>query len=220
MVATDGVYFTSFYPGLKLSNNLGDWSVEEHKRLCQFMPGLYWDDNTRRGDGRLKSRGVNAADLRACVRELDNKWIWFQERYTVGKHHKYKDLKKLIGKERVEELKKLWPSVDVPIAFGLVSAKLALHRNDWSQAGTIQTKPRVLTGNPSDKRNPDSVYVDDRGIIWTEPYDIAPDGIDSTPYSEKFGLELRDMITEDDVISQDGVVLDEFYEWIQDERKV
>jgi hypothetical protein len=219
MVATDGVYFTSPHPNLPISEKLGEWSVTEHSNLCQFMPGIYWDDKTRLNkDGKIRSRGVSANDLRGVIRWLDNQWIWYRDRLNIGDSYDYPSVTGLIGSERADVLKKLWPQVDVPIAFGLVSAKLALHRNDWSQAGMIQTKPRVLSGNPSDKRNPDSVYLEESGIVWTNPYEVSPDGVESVPYDRRLGLELRDMITEDDIISPDGVVMDEFYEWMQSEH--
>jgi hypothetical protein len=218
MVATDGVYFTSPHPDLRLSNSLGDWSVEEHSRLCQFMPGLYWDDKTRQGLGNIKSRGINADDLAACVRELDNKWIWKIMDLT-NPDHPYKDLTKLIGRERVEYLRRLWPRIDVPLSFPLISARLAIHRRKWRSCGMVETdsvtqkpKYRVLSGDPSDKRDTAQVTVDSRGIIWSMPYDVAPSGgMTSTPYEKRFGLELRDRIIEDDLISPDGRIDDEIY---------
>lgn len=221
MVATDGVFFRFPHPTLRLSDTLGDWDITTHENLTQFMPGVYWDDRTREqteGDERnyAKTRGISASDLRGVVKRLDSDFSGYRAVCRGGL-----DLSRLgstlgMNDDQIREFAKTWPHVSVPISFGLVSAKLALHRNDWSSAGSISRKPRLISADPSDKRDPASTYVDASGVIRTRPYKRRED-ITSTAYDKSFGLKLREMVLEDDVVTPTGRVMDELYEYIQGE---
>jgi hypothetical protein len=229
MVATDGVFFTSPHPGLQLSDRLGDWSVAYKSNLCQMMPGLYWDDAARESEhGKVRSRGIAAGDLRNVIKFLDMQWRTFNEKQRQGLsgsktarkmakvwHDGGQDKKaaKAIAQYLVKDK---WPTVTVPIRFGMTSAKLALHRRSWKTAGALNSNSRIISGNPWTKRNPASRYLDDNGICWTEPYTQGSDGIRSTPYDKQFGLELKARLIEDDVLTADGTIDDELYEWVKD----
>lgn len=218
MIATDGVYFRSPHPSLPISDKLGEWSCGEKRNLCQVMPGLYWDDTARQNArGKLRSRGISPGDLRRVIPALDSRWArWWDHR--TADPARYRRLCALFGVDAVRGLQEKWPSADVPISFGLVSAKLALHRNAWDTCGTLDRTPRVLSSDPSDKRDPATAH-EIGGVIWTMPYAIAPDGLQSTPYDKRFGLELRAKIVADDVITPDGHIDDELYELSRGEHQ-
>lgn len=217
MVATDGLYFTSPHPTLPLSDKLGDWSAEEKHNMCQFMPGLYWDDKTRDDTGPLKSRGVSGADMRGRIEWIDKKM--HAHRRLLIKPPTRKDIKNLaeiFGKAGAKYLATAWPGVDIPIAFGLISAKLAMHRHAWHTAGTIDRQTKCLSSDPVDKRNPKSAFVDDVGRIWTEPYDVAPGGvIRSVGYDKRFGIDLQFRLLDDERLTQDGTIQDAIYDWVR-----
>jgi hypothetical protein len=229
MVATDGVFFTSPHPGLAISNRLGDWSVTQKSNLCQMMPGLYWDDAARNGGGgRIKSRGISARDLATVIEVLDMKWEGHTERIGTGLvHERMRRTTRLfratgntrkLAQAQSRYLQSNWPSVFVPVSFGMVSAKLAMHRNKWSDAGSIDPKSRFISGSPLWKRDPDTRYVED-GICWTLPYRQA-ERLESVPYEKRFGLQMRDEILEADVLTPDGTVDDELYDWTQIEEEL
>lgn len=227
MIATDGVFFTSPHNKLPVSNLLGDWSAATRTNLSLFMPGLYWDDETRnKPEGKIRSRGIAARDLRGLIPRMDAGWrVWHGMVSGRKVKKKSKELWKIfnqVGGETADELKKMylyrqtnWPLFPIPVSFGLITAKLAMHRNDWASAGTISTKPRVISADPSDKRDPHA-FLDSEGRITTMPYDFPPGSLESTPYDKRFGLELQSKMTEEELITPDGHVLDELYEFAQD----
>lgn len=224
MVATDGVFFRTSHPSLPLSSKLGEWDSTEHENLTLFMPGLYWSDATRnRTDGKIKSRGISASDLRLVVGRLDEKWNLHHARVSLGLTRMQTSTRvrravgiALSGENAGRAIVEGWPIIAVPIKFGMVSAKLALHRNAWATCGHVPMGlSRILSGDPSDKRHAATRYISE-GICRTRPYTVAPDGSTvSTPYEKRFGLELRDKQTADDIVCDTGQVNDVLYEWMR-----
>jgi len=226
MVATDGVFFTSPHPNLVLSDKLGDWSVAEKSNLCQMMPGLYWDDAARESEhGKVRSRGIAAGDLRTVISYLDMRWERRKERArakTDPRLNRYGKPIKMDPDNPTEAdaitmfVRNSWPSVPVPIRFGMTSAKLALHRNAWDTAGALNQNSRLISGNPAMKRDPDTYEVDADNIGWTMPYRYGSDDIRSTPYEKRFGLDLKTRLIEDEILTIDGTIDDELGEWVRD----
>lgn len=184
MVATDGVYFRSPHPDLEISpTKLGAWDAGEKKNLTLFMPGVYWDDAFRKDitKAKLRSRGVSARDLAYCAGKVDEKFDAFDG--------------------------EAWPEVEVPILFGMVSARQALHRGAWNLAGHVYSSERgdeeavkSLSSNPRNKRIPVARRV---GDVWrTRPYAVCHSGPVSKPYDRKFGI--ADSIYSD-LLTPDGV---------------
>lgn len=175
MVATDGVYFKTPHPHLDIDpSRLGAWDGTEKRNLTLFMPGIYWDDTSRECiaqgiDPKLKSRGISAADLSACITEIDSQF----SRMTMGDE---------------------WPSIELPVKFNMVTAVLALARGKWDTAGRVSFDGiKRLNSNPHTKRNPD--WWPDRNnddIIASLPYNVGVD-LESTPYNRMFGDELAEM---------------------------
>jgi hypothetical protein len=165
MVATDGVYFSSPHPSLELDNErLGAWDESVKENMCLFMPGVYWDDKSRKAlrDGnevKVKSRGVSARDLSLCIEAIDTQFRNMEPGGT-------------------------WPSIDIPINFNMTSAKLALARGKWHTAGDVTFDGvKALSSNPKSKRDP-NVYREN-GILTTRPYPIG-EQLDTTPYDKTF----------------------------------
>jgi hypothetical protein len=180
MVATDGVYFTSRHPSLDMDTaRLGAWDETSKVNLTQLMPGVYWDEKTREGIAKglspsLKSRGVNAKDLAGKIEDLDNQY--YQLGYDVA-----------MGREYV------WPSAQLSIKFRIESAKSALNRNNWQEAGKVEHNgARDISGNPNSKRDPnpycDGYYI--RTAVVERGIDL-----DSLPYDKSFGWIADDTYT-------------------------
>lgn len=193
MVATDGVYFTSPHPGLELSSTtLGLWDETVKVDLTQLMPGVYWDAEVRqkvkRGDSPgLKSRGVNAKDLARRISALD---------YAFDG----------LGGDVRKGVDVQWPVLDLTVDFLLDSAKSALSRGDWTQAGRVRhgTTRRIDT-SPHTKRDASTTYLDDDQRIRTLPYK-GDHALPSLDYHKTFGYvewtAAQDLFG--DMISPDG----------------
>lgn len=165
MVATDGVYFSSPHPELDLDKErLGAWDESTKENMCLFMPGVYWDDNSRKalraGDTvKVKSRGVSARDLSMCIEAIDTQF----ESMKPGDS---------------------WPAIDIPINFNMTSAKLALARGKWHTAGNvIFDGVKTLSSNPQSKRDPKAFRQD--GVLATSPYEKGAQ-LETTPYDKTF----------------------------------
>lgn len=165
MVATDGVYFSEPHPELELDKErLGAWDESVKENMCLFMPGVYWDDKSRKAlrDGnevKVKSRGVSANDLALCISAIDEQ---FKNMNDGGN----------------------WPAIDIPINFNMTSAKLALARGKWHTAGeVIFDGVKSLSSNPQSKRDPRAFRQD--GILTTRPYEKGAQ-LETTPYDKKF----------------------------------
>lgn len=184
MVATDGVYFRSRHPTIDLSpDELGKWDEELKENMTLFMPGMYWDDKTRKAvkEGKapvLRSRGINAGDLAQFIGKIDAQFRKWQP-----------------GDD--------WPSVNVGVKFNMVSMGQALARNDWPSCGTVTVNGvRKLNSECYSKREPWTVYTRD-GIHWSYPYIRAGD-LESVPYERRFGDELAERFDEEETLDPDG----------------
>jgi hypothetical protein len=175
MVATDGVYFIGRHEGLHLSpTELGAWDETFKAGMTQLMPGVYWDDNTRESIGlggvpKLKSRGVNAKDLAKEIQYLDGMFAQSHLDLSQGKEY-------------------TWPTMEFKVNFLLTSAKSALQRGKWDDAGRVEHgTTRSISANPITKRDPIPYRDEDfGGITRTRPYAMAT-GTESEPYSKAFG---------------------------------
>lgn len=181
MVATDGVYFSSPHPGLDLDKErLGAWDESIKENMCLFMPGVYWDDKSRKAlrDGnevKVKSRGVSARDLSLCINAIDNQFKNMEDGDP-------------------------WPAVSIPVNFNMTSAKLALARGKWHTAGdVIFNGVKVLSSNPQSKRDP-KVYREN-GILTTKPYEKG-EQLETTPYDKTFAQVSHE--TDDWGLTSDG----------------
>jgi hypothetical protein len=185
MVATDGVYFTSPHPGLDLDKErLGAWDESIKENMCLFMPGVYWDDKSRKAlregkEVRVKSRGVSARDLSLCITEIDEQ---FKHMEPGGD----------------------WPSIEIPIQFNMTSAKLALARGKWQTAGeVIFDGIKKIDSSPKSKRDPD-VYLDN-GMLTSKPYKTGQQ-LETAPYDKKFAQVYDSDEFEGWEITPDGTV--------------
>lgn len=178
MVATDGVYFRTPHDKLELSpTTLGAWDMKQKQNMTLFMPGIYWDDNTRAalrdgGAPKLKSRGISAAALALCVDQIDQQFRDFTPTHQEGE----------------------WPKLDVPLAFTMVSAKQAIARHKWDTAGEVSsTETKTLDSWPITKRDPSTTWQDG-DLIRCKPYYLVQK---SKPYSRSFGMDLDVILTPD-----------------------
>jgi len=174
MVATDGIVFRSRNPNLALSEEtLGAWSESQHENLTLFMPGVYWDDSTRRrlAEGQhpsLKSRGIPARALAEKIGEIDD---LFSNPFSGDG----------------------FPVFELPIHFSLTSPKQALARGKWHTCGHVSTAgTRTINSDPWLKRLPNVVF--EEGIIRSYCYLQGLFGVETTPYNRTFGdEELREI---------------------------
>jgi len=179
MVATDGVYFRTPHPTLPISETqLGLWGREYKDDLTVFMPGVYWDNKTREGllrneDPKLRSRGINARDLGRKISRIDSMFDSFN------------------GVD--------WPSLEIPVAFTMITAKQALAMNRWEDAGRVSSSTRLISSYPGNKRVPIGYQQD--GVWRTENYGISENGV-SCPYKKPIGIDYEP-ITRDGSINDD-----------------
>ncbi len=166
MVATDSVTFRTPHTMLDIdSQRLGAWTGNEHRNLSLFMPGVYWDDDTRArlsegDDPALKSRGIAARDLARRIDRLDKAWNRFP--------------------------RDGWPRLIIPIGFQLISPRQALARNDWTLCGRVVTNGRrIISADPVTKRLAGSPG---RSLPYMRAGELA-----STPYEEQFGEEAAEI---------------------------
>jgi hypothetical protein len=173
MVATDGVYFFDPHPSLPISGDLGDWDTKPMRHLCLFKPGVYWDDTARasirKGESPVfKARGVNARDLSKKIELID-------DMFKVG-----------------EVFDIDWPAVRFSLSFSMISCIQALHRNDWTLAGTVIPDYNVVqSSNPKSKRTEEHYQEFLRGnvkIRRTSPRVNSPYE-PSHPYEKRFGID-------------------------------
>jgi DNA polymerase family B len=190
MVATDGVYFTTRHPSLSLSKStLGKWDETFKRNMTQLMPGVYWDDETRErirtgGSPKMKSRGVSARDLAQQVSVLDG--LFARAHFDLSQGNPFQ-----------------WPTITFKQAFLITSAKLALQRGKWADAGNVQHgAERRISSDPRSKREP-TPYRDDThgGIIRTPIYECGPT-LDTTPYGKSFGY--HDPSEDLELLDRDG----------------
>lgn len=181
MVATDGVVFRHRHPGLHISpTTLGDWTETTHENLTLFMPGIYWDDETRHklrdgGSPTLKSRGIPGNSLRHRIFDIDD---------SFANHFSGEG----------------FPTFAIPVGFAITTPKQALARGKWETCGTVNVEgERVINSDPYMKRLPQCSV--ENGIIRSYTYRTGFGNVTSTPYAKTFGdeelLELLATVTED-----------------------
>lgn len=185
MIATDGIYFRSPHPSLDIDpTRLGAWDESTKSNVTLFKPGVYWSDDarTRVRNAGLKSRGISASDLARVIDRIDDAF------------------------RRTDD----WPSITIPVAFSMTSAKSALHRGKWQTAGHI-----TVGGTRSDSADPrlKRMYVgkDAEGIRRSAPWPQSLE-LESTPYAKTFGIEWED--EQWDEFSDDGELRMELHEWL------
>ena len=152
MIATDGIYFMTPHPKLiPEAERLGGWDRSVKKNVTLFKPGVYWDDKARDAirDGAdslpLKSRGVNARALSLHIDAIDVQFEMLRDGTSDQ-----------------------WPTVEIPIPFGIVTPALALARGKWETCGRIILNDRRDESSfPGQKRDP-AFFVDgERDVIRT-----------------------------------------------------
>jgi hypothetical protein len=155
---------------------------------------------------KLKSRGVSAKDLADFIDEIDRQWGV-----------------KADGKVRED----FWPTVSVPVKFGMVNAKLAASRNAWHTCGQVtawkydddgnvvrEGDVRVLGADPVNKRagfyldhsirpghtvirSRSWVEVEERSVTYDKAFGEDPEAAQSWKQRE-----------DDELITPDGTVAD------------
>jgi hypothetical protein len=196
MVATDGVYFTRPWHGCSISKRLGEWDETILTGLTQFMPGLYWYEGS--GDYSAKTRGINVNDLKKAIRLLNEEFTRFRISVANGDDA-------------------AWPSLDIPIKFDFTSATQAVARHRWETAGRVaRDNPiRTIKSIPVMKREV-VPYIDTYGVRTPVP-EYGPNGIESTPYSAQFGMELAESLDSLRIENPDGDILSQFKWLVNDE---
>jgi hypothetical protein len=185
-IATDGIYFRTPHPSLKLDDEkLGFWSVSKKQNLTVFMPGLYWDDESRARireakkkedvDLKLKSRGVPARDLAASIGKIDELF----RKFRAGKR---------------------WPQITLNINFAMVSPKQAVERRKWGLCGTVTSNAkRTISSNPGVKR---SAFRKVEDVIRTFPFERSKE-VSSTAYDRHFGEDMEEEL-DLDIMTPEG----------------
>jgi hypothetical protein len=228
MVATDAVFFLDKHPGLKLSQNLGEWSHKHRTNLTVFKPGVYWDDSTREAIAKgehptFKARGINAVAFASELASIDRSFTEWNGR-VPSPWTDEKDTRVAGGKPQ-------WPVVHYRPNFVMVTALQALIQKDWSKAGLVtqgdDVEPVEQSSVPYDKRC--DVYFDEsRGVYRSEPLffgetcgpkimKVGDEWVNvimcaSTPYEKRFGADdpFSDESKERWGITPDGYVSDPF----------
>lgn len=188
MVATDGVYFRTPHTTLACDpETLGAWDEKVKENLTLFMPGIYWDDATRKNiregkNPKLKSRGISARDLADCIAELDEQFA---------------DM----------TIPPAWPTINLPVQFNMTTAVQALARGKWETCGKIITNGfRTIDSNPHTKRADSLLKWDEESQVFRSYCWTKQDPIESTPYEKLFGDEMRAWQIVDEQETPDGSI--------------
>ncbi len=191
MVATDGIYFTSKHPSLPINKTrLGAWDETFKAGLTQLMPGVYWDDATRKavglgGSPKLKSRGVPAQDLAKEIGTLDFLFAQSRQSLMAGGEHP-------------------WPEIEFKSHFLLESCASALNRGKWGEAGKVtHGKSRSISSDPKTKRETVPYFDEEEGIVRSRPYVQGKD-LESVPYQKSFGYLEEDTDMFPGMVGRDG----------------
>lgn len=208
MVATDGIVFLSPHPTLDVDDEqLGKWGYSQHSNLSILMPGLYWDDDSRKsirdgGNLKLKSRGVSGKYLAPFIDTFDQQWT---------------ELHRLVSEDAAGGIANpdQAPTVAIKVEFGVISPRLAVARDNWSSCGrVVWDDDRVISANPQGKR---SFFYADGPLLRTGVRIRVHDrkGVPmerSLPYGNYFGAdplaELLDILERAELLTQDGTVSD------------
>lgn len=192
MVATDGIYFRSQHDSLPLNGEtLGLWEEQTKQNLTLFMPGVYWDDKSRKAVAQgaaisVKSRGISAKTLSKEMGRIDSAFS------------------QMLTEEIAEDI--LDCPFDIYSEFDMISPVSAVARGNWDLAGELSTYEkdgewhvgslRTINTDPRLKRNTEYLW-NDRGSFRSQAYTefLDQNGIpvhDTTPYDKEFGHEIRD----------------------------
>jgi hypothetical protein len=186
MVATDGVYFRTPHPTLSLSARLGDWEMSEKINLTLLMPGVYWDDKSKKKyretkEIKIKSRGINPKNIWRKQQEIDREFESWHEGYTP------------------------FPKKNFPLDMSMTTAYQAIRSlRKWDKCGEIRGDvTRNIDTDPSSKRDP-SIRWDEQFKMWRSyPYSHGRDGLETTPYNPEHS-QLTGVNSEMDGVSPDG----------------
>lgn len=211
MIATDALFFTKPHPGLTLSDSLGDWEVTEKPNLTIFKPGMYWDDKARDKiklgeDPVFKSRGVNAADFKEWIEDIDRQ---FREWHVQPPFMRNATPEDHTFRARVSEG---WPKVNFPMGFNQISIKAALNMTEQvenpaekiaryrQQAGRVSDSiPITQSSDPSAKRNWLHLAEDYSEGVWrSRVWRADPIVPESLPYDKRFGMPEEPKIFEEE----------------------
>ena len=205
MIATDGIVFLTPHPKLDVDKTrLGAWDYSKHSNLSILMPGLYWDDKSREsvrsGDNlTLKSRGVSGKYLAPFLDTFDEQWAKLHTRITESD----------AGIAAPDEA----PKVKIIVEFGVISPRLAVHRNNWAACGqVVWDDDRTISANPEGKRG--AFYTDGpllRTGVRVRVNDNKGQPMErSLPYVNRFGAdplavltvleEMRELLTQDGTV--------------------
>lgn len=182
MVATDAVYFRSRHPYLTTGEGLGEWGEKHRRNICQFKPGVYWDDASRAAANNgqsadFKARGISAADFASQLQRIDGLFREW-DRNPIG-----------------EDNSPNWPKVSFQTGFSVVTCTQALEWDAWEKAGSVGPKLSIQSSDPSLKRT--GLYWDGE-LFRSEPHTptlvlnlnelTSHWEVESTPYEKRFGL--------------------------------
>lgn len=205
MIATDGIYFTSRNPtlDLKISEQMGDWSVSAKHDLTCFKPGVYWDNHSRElinaGKApKFKARGINAADFARSISSVDAMFDNWNPGCPASDIN-WPQVKFLSRFSQTSVLQAVMWTAGIAVPY----QQNAAYR---SHAGTIiQDRELQQDSRPGVKRDPWSIRYHPDGIWRTEPWDhkgYPP----STPYSGRLGSD-GEMSAWDEYATPDGSVM-------------
>jgi hypothetical protein len=216
MVATDGVYFRTEHGGLNVDGSrLGAWDEGKKTNMCQFMPGVYWDDALRNAGekemkegmigGKMpgKTRGVNVRDLAGVLFELDSAF-------------------EMLGEGGP------WPQMTIPRRFDIVSCGQALAWKKWYMAGRVhgpehnalcsddcRKGSKTLSANPVKKRVGGGGGRGAEGVVRSGVYRMGRT-LETTPYDKSFGMELDELRMLADVVTDEGMGM--YDTWLNGKR--
>ena len=154
-IATDAATFLEPHPHLPLSDELGDWEERQHKNLLLFKPGCYWDDAARKElkEGQLprfKARGISAKHFARHLPEIDAEFARLADAMASGED-------------------RWWPKLTYETDFSLITPRMALHRSQWANAGSVKHDRIQQSSDPRTKRT-EPYYDQGHGIIRSRPY--------------------------------------------------
>lgn len=176
MVATDGIYSTEPLE-VPVSNQLGDWEMEEYGSMFIIQPGVYVADGMLRA---VKSRGTAKRIIIERLDDIISNWESFVSMYGVDEWN-------FLLKNTATDIK-----IDRFMSLRIANAR----RNYRANVGQWIVDPKRLKFDWSAKRAIEGGVVIDMSIL-TRP--LVSDGvIESVPYDKNIGgltdFALNDMI--------------------------
>ena len=176
MVATDGIYSTEPLE-VPVSNQLGDWEMEEYGSMFIIQPGVYVADGMLRA---VKSRGTAKRIIIERLDDIISNWESFVSMYGVDEWN-------FLLKNTATDIK-----IDRFMSLRIANAR----RNYRENVGQWIVDPKRLKFDWSAKRAIEGGVVMDMSIL-TRP--LVSDGvIESVPYDKNIGgltdFSLNEMI--------------------------